>query len=859
MGQVMSFVNELADDVWKAVGFHDDYETILSANFMLDVPNIKKQTGDGEFNDAVVSRLLQCASIFSASDDDTYRDAAQRISTALLSPPDDENMSSFFGHIQGRLGNFPAIPQKSKTAIARSDVPLSLQYEFSTSLDKQTVRIRDKKWIFSRFQVDAWTALKSAYSLSLSAPTSAGKSFVLVNYLVDRLINENISSVAYIVPTRALINQVAEDFERQFRLYGFDRVTITTVPVDMGDVADKKTVYVLTQERLETLLLDCPQTLLEIVVIDEAQMLGSSGRGVLLESVIDRFRTTNRNVQTIFSGPLLENPEYFGDVFALKDFKSCETTQPSVTQNIVRLDYSTHPIDSIKLSLFSSGEQLDIGAVSVPFPLRTDLDKLSYLPIMFGKSGSNLIYAGGKAQAEKIAIKLAGEIKDDRTIEALTELIGFVRKHVHGRSYALANALKKGVAFHYGHMPSLLRKELEKCFKERKIQHLVCTSTLLYGLNLPAKNIFLMKPTTGRGTPISGPDFWNLAGRAGRLGKELEGNVFLIDYDEWETKPLSQNRSARVESALRKALINKTDEITAFLEDPNIGSQVSSDIEIAVGKLVIDARNDKLDETIERYIVPDNRNVLTAIQERIVELSDSLDLPTKVLNRNIGLSIFRQKALFDYMSKRLGQIDPMGMIPAHPAADDYKQLSQNYLRAFKHIHTYVLGYPKSDNRHRFFSPLALRWMQGNPLPLLIESSIRYHKTANPSKSKAVIIRETMENVEEHLRFRYVRLFTCYNSVLEIALERHELNSLVDTIPNIPLYLEMGASSGAMINLMALGLSRTTSTALADYITDKEMSIDGTRNWLTSQDFEGYDISPICQREIEMLLSKESVD
>src|SRR5690606_29008122 len=51
-----------------------------------------------------------------------------------------------------------------------------------------------------------------------------------------------------------------------------------------------------------------------------------------------------------------------------------------------------------------------------------------------------------------------------------------------------------------------------------------CTSTLLEGVNLPAKNIFILSNAIGL-TKFTDIDFWNLAGRAGRLTQELSGNI----------------------------------------------------------------------------------------------------------------------------------------------------------------------------------------------------------------------------------------------------------------------------------------------------------------------------------------------
>jgi hypothetical protein len=59
----------------------------------------------------------------------------------------------------------------------------------------------------------------------------------------------------------------------------------------------------------------------------------------------------------------------------------------------------------------------------------------------------------------------------------------------------------------------------------------------------------------------------------------------------------------------------------------------------------------------------------------------------------------------------------------------------------------------------------------------------------------------------------------------------------------------------MINLMAIGLSRTTAEALTIYITNKEMGLDEVKLWLLSQKLESLDISPACIREAQELIGK----
>jgi replicative superfamily II helicase len=88
-------------------------------------------------------------------------------------------------------------------------------------------------------------------------------------------------------------------------------------------------------------------------------------------------------------------------------------------------------------------------------------------------------------------MELAGVLPlvSDPKIDAL---IKFVREHIH-KDYFLVTTLAHGVAFHHGKMPQEVREMVEQCFSDpdSQLQFVVCTSTLLEGVNLPAKNIFV--------------------------------------------------------------------------------------------------------------------------------------------------------------------------------------------------------------------------------------------------------------------------------------------------------------------------------------------------------------------------------
>jgi replicative superfamily II helicase len=97
--------------------------------------------------------------------------------------------------------------------------------------------------------------------------------------------------------------------------------------------------------------------------------------------------------------------------------------------------------------------------------------------------------------------------------------------------------VETGVAFHFGNMPSLMRQEIERLFRIGKLRFLVCTSTLVEGVNLSCRTIVVRGPRKGMGNPMEPHDFWNLAGRAGRWGDEFQGNIVCLDPDDRRAWP----------------------------------------------------------------------------------------------------------------------------------------------------------------------------------------------------------------------------------------------------------------------------------------------------------------------------------
>jgi hypothetical protein len=121
---------------------------------------------------------------------------------------------------------------------------------------------------------------------------------------------------------------------------------------------------------------------------------------------------------------------------------------------------------------------------------------------------------------------------------------------------------------------------------------------------------------------------------------------------------------------------------------------------------------------------------------------------------------------------------------------------------------------KSENqRHVYFAFLALEWMRGMPIRDLVKARLEFKKTAEEEELVNDEIRDLFREIEEELRYRYVKYTGIYLQVLSRVLtEKGETERAEKLLPR-HMFLEFGASDKVLINLMSLGLSRTSAILL----------------------------------------------
>lgn len=121
----------------------------------------------------------------------------------------------------------------------------------------------------------------------------------------------------------------------------------------------------------------------------------------------------------------------------------------------------------------------------------------------------------------------------DRECEQIIRKLPNYEEYLHLPEYLeLVKLLRKGVGIHHAGLLPVLREIVELLFAKGYIKLLFCTETIAVGLNLPVKtSIFTdVNKFDGNNTRVLlAHEYTQAAGRAGRLGLDVVGNVFHLN------------------------------------------------------------------------------------------------------------------------------------------------------------------------------------------------------------------------------------------------------------------------------------------------------------------------------------------
>jgi Helicase conserved C-terminal domain len=147
-----------------------------------------------------------------------------------------------------------------------------------------------------------------------------------------------------------------------------------------------------------------------------------------------------------------------------------------------------------------------------------------------------LVYCSSPDGAETLALEVA-EAGLGAPAGVADEAGTWMAANYHPR-WRAARALKGGVAVHHGQLPRALGQYAVGAFERGEVNFLVCTPTLIEGVNTKAKNVVIYDQTIGTRTPIDLFTYNNIRGRSGRMSAHISGRVFA--FEEPPAPPLKE-------------------------------------------------------------------------------------------------------------------------------------------------------------------------------------------------------------------------------------------------------------------------------------------------------------------------------
>ncbi|ELY65891.1 DEAD/DEAH box helicase [Natrinema versiforme] len=371
---------------------------------------------------------------------------------------------------------------------------------------------------FNRMQREALPALlESEDNVVASAPTASGKT-ALAELAICKALADG-GTALFIAPMRALTNEKEDDWDR-FEELDYS-VYVVTGERDLNPRrARRADILVMTPEKLDSATRKHDSrrydfvTDIDVCVIDEVHLLDADRRGSVLEVTISRLRRLC-DPRVVALSATMPN---IGDVAAWLDAPEETTFEFGEEYRPVELNAGvktyTHGDNSFADKYRRLYRALDLAEPH----LREDGQSL-----VFVSSRQDTVQAAKKARDEiaerDIPMGARGDYDFHTDSKELDD--GTLRKSV-----------LDGVAFHHAGLSKNDRDLVEEWFKAGHIELLFSTSTLAWGVNLPARCVVIRD--TKHHDPLEGEvdmsplDVLQMLGRAGRPGYDDVGYGWVV-------------------------------------------------------------------------------------------------------------------------------------------------------------------------------------------------------------------------------------------------------------------------------------------------------------------------------------------
>lgn len=682
--------------------------------------------------------------------------------------------------------------------------------EISTSihqLDNQ-ILIQDKTFLLTDFQTKIFEKCKISKFLGISAPTSAGKSFIILLKAIDNLLKDG-GNIVYVVPTLSLITQVVNDFHKKLKEFDIINYDILT---NFSSENNINKIYVLTPERaisayneeekpfgkVNTFIVD------EIQNIERIENINDERAKILFDSLVELSFSYDPKL-IIFSGPRVTGLKTLGfDIFNNNESEEISTSSSPVTNftyavkkigNKYFLKQYTQIKNEHNSIEINNYKDIKIGGKQY------DSQYLNYLNTIvrnLGIENKNIIFSSTSQNSRRIANSLSTGLKLINNESQLISLIGYIAESVHP-NYDLCKTLKYKTAYHHGKVPIHVRNTLEYAIKNNMIDNIVCTTTLLQGVNLPAQNVILRngslssKAINGITPSLTNYEISNLRGRAGRLLKDFIGRTFVLDENAFEqiesaklfideNKPLTSGYG-KIYNDNKKRISNS---INKNISNESLDKEVGNDVQFLITYIrqTILKHKNKSFERLKSVGINYSQDDISSIYD---VLYNKLKIPLELCFRNRYIDPL---VLNEFYIRSNEFVLPTKIIDKK-LADGLHELVTKIRKIFPN---YYSKYFKKDLDLTFFYTVT-NWAKEKPLNEILNSDY-FDNSDNIDK--------TIDTIQSDICFNLTNLLKPFYSIIE---EKSKLMSCI----------EMGAFNPITLHLIHLNIPREVAIKLKNTI------------------------------------------
>ena len=428
------------------------------------------------------------------------------------------------------------------------------------------------------FQLSTWQlwaihSIINGDDVLCCAPTGSGKTLpamFAIEYFksIDK-------KVIYCSPIKALSNYMKEDFQKQFPDISFGIIT-----GDNKDNPDADCIICTTECLRNYMFSDTSKSTalnfdmnikddVGIIIYDEAHYFNDEDRGCVWESC---FIKQPPNVQKLLMSATLHKPEAFAQW--LQDKTGSKENNICLAQTFERavplehfMYFTVHPSFEKKIrdkkiiadinalakrpilikdkktfyqdNVISLGRTMNIVKSNNVYVKRQyvlnnivqylhENDKLPGIIFVYSRQGVELFAKDivHNLHTDPSYPNIVGKVATDILREKLANYNEYITLP---EFQQITKLLEKGIGIHHGGMLPVFRELIEKMFKRGFIKLLVATETFAVGINLPCKTTVFPSLTKWDGSKtrlLQGHEYIQQAGRAGRRGFDVKGEVF---------------------------------------------------------------------------------------------------------------------------------------------------------------------------------------------------------------------------------------------------------------------------------------------------------------------------------------------